>query len=151
MISSARRRFYQQFARVHGALLIRTKGRPRWLGWRQTALVLETVGRRTGELRQLPLLCLRYGDAFVVLASNYGQERPPAWWFNLEAQPDCQVLWDGRRIPVRARVSAGDERAKLVERGCAYNSNWHDYLTTVEREIPLVVLERRPVDQPAPD
>jgi deazaflavin-dependent oxidoreductase (nitroreductase family) len=141
--SARRRRFYQRFARIHGALLVRTNGRPRSLGWHQTALVLETVGRKTGEARRVPLLYLPHGDGFVVLASNYGQERPPAWWFNLRAQPDVHVLWSGRRVAVHARVAEGGERVALVERARTYNAQWRDYLSTVQREIPIVILERR--------
>jgi len=141
--SARRRRFFQRFARVHGALLIRTKGRPRSLGRHQTALVLETVGRRSGDPRLVPLLYLPHGDDFVVLASNYGQERPPAWWFNLQNQPDAHVLWSGRRVPVHARVAVDGERTALVEEARTYNAQWRDYLSSVEREIPVVVLERR--------
>jgi len=141
--SARRRQFYQRFARVHGALLIRTKGRPRRLGWRQYACVLETVGRTSGLVRQLPLLYLPHGDGFIVLASNYGQERPPAWWFNLQAQPDAHVLTQGRRVPVRARVLEGDERAAMVPIARDYNVQWREYLTSVERTIPIVLLARR--------
>ncbi len=141
MTSSARRSFYQRFAKVHGALLIRTKGRPRRLGWHQFACVLETVGRTSGQTRRLPLLYLPHGDAFLVLASNYGQERPPAWWFNLQARPDAVVLTRGRRVPVRARVLEGDERAAMVPIARDYNVQWRGYLTNVERVIPFVLLE----------
>jgi deazaflavin-dependent oxidoreductase (nitroreductase family) len=138
----ASRRFFQGFARVHGALLVRTKGRPRWLGWHQTALVLETVGRRSGEVRRVPLLYLQHDEDFVVLASNYGQKHPPAWWFNLQARPDAHVLLSGRRIAVRARVTEGAERAAIAEKAEAYNAQWHGYLRLVEREVPIIVLER---------
>jgi F420H(2)-dependent quinone reductase len=137
-----RRRFYQRFARVHGALLIRTKGRPRRLGLRQYALVLETVGRKSGAVRQLPLLYMPHGDDFVVLASNYGQERPPAWWFNLQAQPEAHVLVSGRRVPVTARVLEGDEREAIVPTARGYNVQWREYFASVQRELPIVCLER---------
>ncbi len=141
--SARRRRFYQQFAKVHGALLIRTKGRPRRLGLHQYALVLETVGRKSGEIRSLPLLYLPEGDGFVIIASNYGQERPPAWWFNLQAQPEAHVLLSGRRVPVRARRLEGDEREAIIPRCRAYNPQWNEYFASVHRELPIVLLERR--------
>jgi len=141
-LASLRRTSFQRFARVHGALLLRTNGRPRRLGLRQYALVLETVGRRTGSVRAVPLLYLPVGDDFMVLASNYGQERPPAWWLNLADQPDATVLWSGRRVPVRGRLVTGTERADLVERARSYNSQWRGYFETVRREIPVVLLER---------
>ena len=140
--SARRRQFYQRFAKVHGALLVRTKGRPRRLGLHQFALVLETVGRRSGELRALPLLYMPDRDAFVVLASNYGQERPPAWWFNLQAQPEAVVFVSGTRIAVRARKLEGDEREAIIPKAKAYNVQWRDYLASVERELPIIRLER---------
>lgn len=139
-----RRTGYQWFAKGHGWLLLRTNGRPHRLGRTQYALVLETIGRKSGLVRSVPLLYLPSGDDFVILASNYGQEQPPAWWRNLEAEPDAAVLCAGRRIPVRARRTEGAERDALIERGRTYNKQWQGYFTTVQRELPVVVLERRP-------
>lgn len=141
-VAAIRRVAYQKFARAHGYVLLRTNGRPRRLGWNQYALVLETVGRRSGAVRAVPLLYLPDGDDFVVLASNYGQERPPAWWFNLQARPDAAVRWSGRRLTVRARLLTGDERDATVERGRDYNKQWQAYFENVRRELPVVKLER---------
>lgn len=145
--SARRRRFYQRFAQVHGALLLKTNGRPSRLGRNQFALVLQTVGRKTGELRQLPLLFLPHGDDMVIIASNYGQERPPAWWFNLQAAPDTFVLRSGRKLAVRARLLEGEERAQMIPRCRAYNPQWNEYFASVERELPVILLER--VERPA--
>ncbi|MEZ5143126.1 MAG: nitroreductase family deazaflavin-dependent oxidoreductase [Acidimicrobiales bacterium] len=142
-LRASQRRAFQAFARVHGRLLVRTKGRPRWLGWRQSALVLETVGRRSGEVRAVPLLYMPHDEHFVILASNYGQEHPPAWWHNLQARPEAAVLWSGRRIPVRAEVVDGDDRVELVRRAREHCAQWRAYLANVDREIPIVVLRRR--------
>ena len=138
-----RRRFYQWFARVHGAVLVATKGRPQHLGRNLRFFVLETVGRKTGSVRRLPLLFMPHGDDFIVLASNYGQEQPPAWFLNLEATPDATVLTGGDRLPVRARVLEGDERTSIMPSLLEYNGHWRAYFTNVERTIPVVLLERR--------
>jgi len=136
-----RRWFYQRFAKVHGAVLIRTKGRSRRRNKHgYTFLVLETLGARSGASRQVPLLYLRRGDSFVVLASNFGQERPPAWFLNLLAHPEAHVLIGGQRTSVHARVLEGDERAALVPIVRGYNAQWNEYFDTVQREIPMVLL-----------
>jgi deazaflavin-dependent oxidoreductase (nitroreductase family) len=136
-----RRWFYQRFARVHRAVLVRLKGRSiRQSRHGYTFLVLETVGARSGEIRQVPLLYLQQRQGFVVLASNYGQERPPGWFFNLRARPEAHVLTGGERIPVRSRVLDGDERTALVPIVRGYNAQWNDYFDTVQREIPMVLL-----------
>lgn len=136
------RRFFQTFARYHGKLLLRTNGRPSSLGWGQTALVLETVGRKSGQVRAAPLLYMADGNDFIILASNYGQEHPPAWWFNLQARPEATVLWKGWRVPVVANELAGDERESRIPAMREYNAQWNMYLAEVHRYLPIVRLER---------
>ncbi len=82
------------------------------------------------------------GDDFVVIASNFGQERPPAWWLNLESTPDCVVQIRGLRIAVRARELSGEERRETLGRAIAYNKQWRAYATSVQRWLPVVRLER---------
>ena len=135
-------RFYKAFARVHTRLLVRTKGRPSWSGPRLTFLVLETTGRRSGTARRVVLLYMPEGDHFVVLASNFGGERPPAWWVNLQSEPLAVVYRAGRRIPVRARALDGDTRQAVLSRALAYNPQWRGYSTSLRRELPVVLLER---------
>jgi len=84
------------------------------------------------------------GAEFVVIASNYGGERPPAWWMNLSADPDAVVHVSGRSVPVRARALAGAEREAMLTRAVSYNRQWRGYTRTVQRELPIVRLERTP-------
>ena len=145
-----RRRWYQAFTRVHGRLLVRTGGRPEHVSPRLRCLVLHTVGRRSQEVRRVALLYMPDGDGFVVMASNFGQEHPPAWWLNLQARPDTVVQVGGKRIPVRARELGGDERAATISRARAYNKQWRSYLSTMRRPLPVIRLERaRPGSAPA--
>jgi deazaflavin-dependent oxidoreductase (nitroreductase family) len=82
------------------------------------------------------------GDAHIVIASNYGGERPPAWWMNLSSQPEGVVHVSGRSIPVRARVLVGDERDAMLERAVVYNRQWRGYTRTVQRDLPVIRLEQ---------
>jgi deazaflavin-dependent oxidoreductase (nitroreductase family) len=134
-------RFFRAFAQRHTRLLVRTRGRPSWSGPRLRFLVLETRGHRSGLPRSVVLLYMPDGDAFVVIASNFGRERPPAWWTNLTACPEALVHVSGRTIPVRARALAGAERAAMVARAVVYNRQWRGYTRTVQRELPVVRLE----------
>ena len=135
-------RFFRAFAKRHTRLLVRTRGRPSWSGPRLRFLVLETRGRHSGLRRSVVLLYMPDGDGFVVIASNYGGERPPAWWMNLTTDPAAVVHVSGRSVPVRARALSGDERAAMLPRAAAYNGQWRGYLRTVQRELPIVRLER---------
>jgi F420H(2)-dependent quinone reductase len=138
---AVRQRFYRRFALAHSQLLFRTRGRPERLGWRLHCLVLETTGRRSGQPRRVVLLYMPDDEGFVVVASNFGNERPPAWWVNLEATPDAVVEHRGRRFAVRARELQGDERTATLARAVAYNKQWRGYAATVRRPLPVVRLE----------
>ena len=77
------------------------------------SLVLTTTGRRSGRPRSNPLQYVRDGDAFVVVGSNWGQPRHPAWALNLLADPSATVTVTGRRVRVLARLTTGAERDRL--------------------------------------
>ncbi len=135
-------RFFRSFAKRHTRLLVRTRGRPSWTGPRLRFLVLETKGRHSGLPRSVVLLYMPDGEDFVVIASNYGGERAPAWWVNLSSDPDATVHVSGRSVPVRGGALNGDERAAMLTRAVAYNRQWRGYARTVQRELPIVRLER---------
>jgi len=115
-----------------------------WVGGRlpgQRFLLLTTTGRRTGRERTMPLLYVPDGDRFVVVGSNGGDDRPPAWWLNLQAQPSAKVQVGRRRHRVTARRARGielDELWKRLEQSYRY---YADYRRRTSREIPIVVLE----------
>ena len=104
-------------------------------------LLLETVGRKSGRRREVPLLTVRDGQAWVVVASNAGDDRPPAWWLNLEARPEAAIRTAGQRRTVRARSASGEERARLWAKVVAAHSGYADYEQRTTREIPVVLLE----------
>ncbi len=107
-------------------------------------LRLRTVGRRTGKERVSILGYLENGPDLVTVAMNGWGANAPAWWLNLEAQPDAIVdLAEGSQ-PVHARVADKDERSRLwsrLDRGL-----WGDldaFAAVRSRETPVVILERR--------
>jgi deazaflavin-dependent oxidoreductase (nitroreductase family) len=108
----------------------------------QPILLLHTRGARSGEPRTTPLLYTPYGDAFVVVASKAGAEHHPSWYHNLLGHPeDIAIEVAGARMPVRARVADGAERADLWER---VNDNYNGYdayqRRAADRTIPVIVL-----------
>ena len=73
---------------------------------------LTTVGARSGEPRSLPLIGVPDGNRLVLVASNYGQQRNPAWYYNLKANPRCSVAFavnvtKWTRMKPRARNASG--------------------------------------------
>lgn len=111
-------------------------------------LILEHVGRKSGLRRETPLLYVETQGRLVVAASNAGQDRHPAWWLNLRANPHAAVQIGRKRYPVRARRASGSEEGELWR---VLEESWRwfgEYRAGTEREIPVIVLER---DAPVPD
>ncbi|QUQ66277.1 nitroreductase family deazaflavin-dependent oxidoreductase [Kutzneria sp. CA-103260] len=112
-------------------------------------LLLTTVGRHSGEARQVPLVFVRHGNGLLVVGSNWGGERHPAWTGNLLATPDATAAVDGRTVPVRGRLLDGDERARAWLDIVAYWPAYNTYASRAgQREIRVFLLEP---GQPAGD
>jgi deazaflavin-dependent oxidoreductase (nitroreductase family) len=107
-----------------------------------SVLLLTTTGRRSGAPRTSPLIYGRSGDDFLIVASKGGSDEPPAWYVNLQTQPevDVQVLDD--RFRARARTATPEERPEMWREMTSHWPDYDDYQTKTSREIPVVVLER---------
>ena len=89
------------------------------------------------------MLYLADGERLVVIGSNAGNERAPAWALNLKAHPDAEVQVGGAYRKVRARVAEGAERDGLWRRMNDQYGGFDDYRARTGREIDLFVLESR--------
>jgi len=107
-------------------------------------LLLHTTGVKSGAARTTPLVYLPSGDdRWVVFASFGGAPKNPAWFTNLVADPDVTIEVGTTTFPVRARVAEGEEREALWSAQKAEIPAFADYETRTDRQIPVVVLERR--------
>jgi deazaflavin-dependent oxidoreductase (nitroreductase family) len=77
----------------------------------------------------------------VVIPSNGGSDRTPAWWLNLRASGEGWVIDGRRRFKVRPRVAEGDEREDLWRRFVEFNPLSEQYQSLARRQPPIVVLE----------
>jgi deazaflavin-dependent oxidoreductase (nitroreductase family) len=110
----------------------------------RSMLLLHTTGRTSGAARTSPLVYRPNGDdSWVIFASYGGAPKDPAWFGNLVAQPDVDIEVGTDTVPVRARVASGDEREALWSAQKADIPTFADYEAKTDREIPVVVLERR--------
>src|SRR6266576_3432386 len=108
-------------------------------------LRLKTVGRQTGKARVAIVGYIEDGPKVVVPAMNGWAEPEPAWWLNLQANPDASVeLPDGAR-KVTARAAIGEERSRLWERFLGLGSSAFTDASAAlrSRETAIVVLEPR--------
>jgi deazaflavin-dependent oxidoreductase (nitroreductase family) len=90
-------------------------------------VMLTTTGARSGAPRSVPVLGLPTPDGLVVIASNFGQERHPAWYHNLRAHPNGRVTVDGVQRTFHATVVEGEERARVWQEGLKVYPGWSQY------------------------
>ncbi|AYJ50380.1 nitroreductase family deazaflavin-dependent oxidoreductase [Rhodococcus sp. P1Y] len=107
-----------------------------------TCLLLTTVGRKSGQPRETPLIYARDGDDYIVIASKGGAPQAPNWFVNLKAEPQVTVQVLAERFPARAHIAKGDERDRLWRLAAEAWPNYNVYAGRTEREIPVVVLRR---------
>lgn len=128
-------------------LLIRFSGGR--LGARKRGIpigLLTTTGRRSGRPRTTPLMYLKDGERYLVVASNGGHSPPPAWLLNLEANPGASFEPNGRRLRVRGRIVDPGERSRLWPRLVEHNPLWAGFQSYTERETAVLSLEPEPGD-----
>jgi deazaflavin-dependent oxidoreductase (nitroreductase family) len=103
---------------------------------------LTTTGAKTGKRRTVPLMGMRDGERWVLVASNWGDERNPAWYHNLRANPEVELAHGDRTDSYVAREASRDERDAYWERACELYVGFEAYRQrSGDREIPIVVLE----------
>lgn len=113
--------------------------------WRNgtTVLLLFTTGRKSGEERTNALIFREFGDAWIIVASRGGSDQPPAWFLNLSDDPQIEIQIKADRFPVHARVATPEEKPAMWKAMTEVWPDYDDYQGKTEREIPVVVLERR--------
>ena len=139
--------FIETFWHAHRRIVRATVGRkglwaPRPDKW--GALRLTTTGRRTGEPRSVILGYYEDGPNLVSMAMNGWGAAEPAWWLNLQADPEAVVdLAGGIRREVRVRAAAGEERDRLWQRWRELDKNLDGYAARRPQRTAVVVLEPR--------
>ena len=140
--------FYARALQHIDAVVYRaSRGRATFTSW-VTGLpivMLTTTGAKSGRARTLPVLGVPHDGSLVVIASNYGQERNPAWYHNLRAHPRAHILFEGEQREVVARVLSGDERERWYALGVEIYPGWTEYRKrAAHREIPVIELRPAP-------
>lgn len=106
--------------------------------------MVSAIGAKSGQPRRVPLLPLHDGRNLVVIASNFGRSRHPAWYHNLKANPDVEVAVEGQTRQYTAREAIGEERERYWRRAVESYAGYAAYKERAgDREIPVMVLEPR--------
>ena len=110
----------------------------------QHTLLLTTTGRKSGLPRTQPLTYFRPERDLVLVASNWGSDQPPAWYFNIVAQPHVRVQLKRDTFDAEAQVASDEERDRLWPAVVAQNPQYGRYQAGTSRKIPMVFLRRLP-------
>ena len=123
----------------------RETGGERGYLWRNGThiLLLTTTGRKSGEPRTMPLIHREDDGRWVIVASNGGADDHPLWFKNMQADPNASIQVMDEEFPVRFSVAEGAERARLWGLMTEVWPDYDAYQANTDREIPVVVLERR--------
>src|SRR6266498_3348359 len=105
-------------------------------------LQLTTIGAKTGKQRKTMLVRLQEGEKIALIASNYGSAHNPGWYYNLKANPECQVLFNEKSATYIAHEAEGEEREKYWQLALSYYAGYEKYRArAVSRRIPVMVLK----------
>jgi deazaflavin-dependent oxidoreductase (nitroreductase family) len=112
--------------------------------WRKgsTILLLTTTGRKSGEPRTMPLIYADDDGRAVIVASKGGAPEHPAWYLNMQANPEVEVQIKGDVFKARPRDAEGAERERLWEKMVGEWPDYENYQQKTDRQIPVVILER---------
>ncbi len=103
-------------------------------------LLLTTTGKKTGIARTVPLPYFRDGQDYVLVASFGGNDKNPAWIYNIKASADVKVEVGFRRFTARAHIPEGAERERIWAQITHDFPRYLNYQKKTERQIPVVVL-----------
>ena len=105
-------------------------------------ILLYVTGRRSGEIRRVPVVHFADGDDMLIVASKGGAPEDPEWFRNLAADPRVWVRFRDDFFEARAEVLTPEERASAWGMLTSIAPSFADYQAKVERTIPVVRLSR---------
>lgn len=126
----------------HRSVFTATNGRAMGTVSGMPVVMLTTTGRKSGQRRETMLTSPVHDDERVVLLVSYGgDDRHPAWFLDLQADPDVEITMEGKRRRMRARVATAAEKAKLWDDVVRAYKGYGGYQKRTDRDIPLAILE----------
>jgi len=133
--------FIKLFMDFNAFLLRSSRGRIGSKLGTQTILLLETIGRRTGQPREIPIAYFFHEGKYLIVASNWGKDKNADWYLNLLKNLHAKLTVDGKMIRVEAHVAQGDEYTRLWNFATKKHPPYLNYQKMTLRHIPIVVFE----------
>jgi len=103
---------------------------------------LTTMGAKTGQPRIMPLIGIFDHETIALVASSFGREHNPGWYYNLKAHPECEVQHSRRSGTYVAHEAAGEEYERYWQMAVSFYQGYDQYKQrAAHRHIPVMVLE----------
>ena len=99
--------------------------------------IVTTSGAKSGRVRRIALIHLPLGEDKLLVASQGGMDRMPAWYFNIASNPDIAIMVDGAEESYRASRVSDEEKARLWPHLCALYPEFDEYQARTDRNIPV--------------
>lgn len=132
------------FMRINAFLLQATNGRIGNKLGTQTILLLETIGRKSGQPRVIPIAYFFHEGKYLIVESNWGKDKHADWYLNLKKNPRAILQVQGQRILVEAQDVQGDEYTRLWKFATEQHPTYLHHQEMTKRRIPIVVFQ--PID-----
>jgi len=129
------------FMRINAFFLRVTNGQLGGKLGKQTILLLETVGRKSGQPRVIPIAYFFYEGKYLIVESNWGKDTHADWYLNLKKNPRAILQVNGRKITVDAHDAEGEEYARLWQFATENHPPYLQYQKMTKRRIPIVVFQ----------
>ncbi len=135
---------FQKAAEANVRLYRLSKGRlgNKLPGYDAPIILVHHVGAKTGKHRVSPVLGLKDGERWIIVASKGGTDKHPGWLYNLKANPETEIEVP-ERLPVTARVVDEAEREQLWPQLTEIYPPFDDYQENTDRQIQVIALEPR--------
>ena len=129
------------FMNVNAFLIRLTNGRIGGKLGTQTVLLLETIGRKSGQPRVIPIAYFLHEGKYLIVESNWGKDKHAIWYLNLKKNPRATLIVKGQRILAEAHEAQGDEYARLWKLVTERHPPYLDYQKMTTRKIPIMVFQ----------
>jgi deazaflavin-dependent oxidoreductase (nitroreductase family) len=134
--------FIKWFMTINAFLIKISKGRIGSQLGTQTILILNTVGRKSGQPRSIPIAYFFHEGKYLIVESNWGKDNHADWYSNLQKQPQASIeVKGGGTIQVKASFAEGDEYIRLWEYVTKKHPPYLDYQKMTKRKISMAVFE----------
>lgn len=136
--------FIRVFMDVNAFLIRLTNGRIGGKLGTQTILLLETIGRKSGQPRVIPIAYFFYEGKYLIVESNWGKDKQAAWYLNLKKNPRAALTVNGKKILTESHEAQGEEYTRLWKFATERHPPYLHYQEMTSRHIPIMVFQ--PID-----